>query len=432
MKKTFFVLCSIVLLAASCQKFDDSDLWGKVNDHESQLSDFNIPTGIVMLSQSFEDVLKDDTLYIDIRVNPSDFPLKKEHIGLMCSTHTYSVCEPGKDLEDCPFDPSAKSNFEILDIASLEGYEGGYRIVVAVNGKGNYFEDANIFVTAGAKDRQDNFRSVCSATPCQVSVIPAIEDGLLVQSPEQSFFEITDLRTGVTEQKNFLLGVWSNRYKDAEGRIKVYDRTKLGMLTICDSLAQSASVVNDYFQEYGIVPIEIDSTNTFWQKELSRYRSGEVSFTEIKSMSLGVSRDSEHKDIPFDLKVYYRSIINISDSMTVAESEAMKKKYYDVDSELTGCGIPSTGYVGPLLNYRSEISPSDGILAEFNEQSRQIKVYFGISKPLPLSFFKYVDKYSIGAQDKDGNAIDKVFLPETFSSVLLNVNINLNITFTDL
>ena len=29
--------------------------------------------------------IKDDTLYIDIRVNPSDFPLKKEHIGLLIS-----------------------------------------------------------------------------------------------------------------------------------------------------------------------------------------------------------------------------------------------------------------------------------------------------------------------------------------------------------
>lgn len=180
------------------------------------------------------------------------------------------------------------------------------------------------------------------------------------------------------------------------------------------------------------MPIEIDSTNTFWQKELSRYRSGEVSFTEIKGMSLGVSRDSEHKDIPFDLKVYYRSIINISDSMTVAESEAMKKKYYDVDSELTGCGIPSTGYVWPLLNSGKGSSVDSGIRTEFNEQSRQIEVDFRMGGYLPLSFCKYVKTYCIGAQDKDGNAIDKVFLPETFSSVLLNVYINLNITFTDL
>lgn len=432
MKKILFAL-NVILLAISCQKFDDSALWEKLNDHETRFSDFNIPSGIVMLSQEFEDVLKHDTLIFDIRVNPSDFPLKKEHIGLMCATNTYSVCEPGKDIMDCAFDPAAKSDFRVLDIAPLADYEGGYRIAVAVNGNGNYFEDAEIFVTAGAKDSKDTFRSVCSATPCKVSVIPAIEDGLLVESPEQSFFEtIVDSTSVKTEKKDFILGVWSNHYKDKEGRIRVYDRTKLNVLSICDSLAKSAIIKNDYFQEYGLVQIEIDSTNAFWQGELEKFRNDESTFTELKGMTLGVSRGFEHKDIPFNLKVHYPCMIQILDSMTTAEAKDKRKAVYDIDAELSRCGLSSAGYAKPLNCNHQETGATKGIIAEFHEESRQIEIHFGISRALPKSYYKYLDKYSIGGQDNEGKAILNVFIPNTIRTALLNVHVNLEITFTDL
>lgn len=425
MKKILLAL-NVILLTISCQKFDDSALWEKLNDYETRFSDFNIPSGIVMLSQEFEDVLKHDTLFLDIRVNPSDFPLKKEHIGLMCFTNTYSVCEPGKKVADCAFDPAAKSNFKLLDIAPLAESEGIYRIAVAVNGNGNYFEDAEIFVTAGAKDSQGTFRNVCSSTSCQVSVIPVIEDGLLVQSPEQSFFQV---KAGELNQKDFILGVWSNRYKDQEGRIRAYDRTKLDELSICDSLAKSASVNNWYFQECGLVPIEIDSTNAFWQEELAKFRKGEATFTELKGMTLGVSRGSEHKNIPFNLKVHYPCIIQIHDSMTTDVVRTRKK--YDIDAELSRCGLPSTGYVGTLQQYVMQGEASRGIAAEFNEQDRQLEIYPGFG-PLPHSVYTTHRIYGTGGQAKEGYSILPDKIPDTLSTVLLNVYINLEITFTNL
>jgi len=298
----FLLMSVLVSSLLSCTKQLD-DLQEQIDAHHS------LPCGIVMLSTKFEEKHKGDTCEIFVRVNPSNFDLAKDSVELWTSHELYT-CYTDKTTSteyEPVFDEKAKSEFTVVGVIPdyLGGGEGVWKILYAISGEGNYYDDANVFVVAGTKDSNGKSVSVCSATPCQVLVTPSLKEGIHIDASVQNLYARNkkgQMDKGVA--KPFFVGLWSNLYINAKGKERIYDRTDVTPETVPDTLY--STLATDLYQGYGFVSVTPDFTSKYWKDQLAldgKQQSIDVPGAVISLTKKGIRQ--EKADLAFKYKTFY-------------------------------------------------------------------------------------------------------------------------------
>ena len=198
MKKSLSILLSTALAIAateSCSKMDE--MQNQIDRQGERIS--AVPSGIVMLTQNIEERHKGEEAVIDIIVNPSDYQLKLEQLDLLCS-HDIYTCYTDKDGRNSTpkFDESVSSDFRVAQLQKAEGVKGGYQVTIEIDGSGNYYDSSDVYLLVKGSNSNGEEIRVCSATPCNITVIPTIKEGLFVDDPVQSMFVTQTVSRAIT------------------------------------------------------------------------------------------------------------------------------------------------------------------------------------------------------------------------------------------
>ena len=373
---------------------------------------FDLPTSLIVLTEEISDVIKKDTFMVDLIVNPSGFPLTKEQVTLMVADDLYTKFEttyPEGSSEgiETPFDQTAHCDYEIVDLSRNEQYEGAYRVSIVVDGEGNFFNEASAYVMVAATDHNGKVHYTCSNTPFKLHVIPSIEEGLMLDCPQQSFYAFDNRLTATDSLKTHYALLWSNRYKNAGGAYKVYDRTKINGIEIAaeSSLAASTSLDTSSFQTQGILKFDPDAYSDFWAGAITAYgENGQVSVT-VDDAAITVHRGFETKTLPFNYKTFFGILAKHDISLTVADIEAVNRKYtVDLTADFAAAGNDDSFTSLYKLSYSENYGATGGRCVLASEGSNAVMEFYSLSpttKPFVAvcSFLKILDSI----QNPDGS-----------------------------
>lgn len=403
-------------------------------------SAINIPTGIIMLNSKYEDVLKGDTLFVDFIVNPSDFPLKKEHLSLMISHDIYTKMdytfdEDGNEGEETPFDATAHCDFEIVDIAQNSEYPGAYRAALAVSGEGNFFDDATMYLLAGDKNGKGDEHYTCANTPFDVHVIPWLSEGLTIQSPQQSFYTLSVVDNKEGGVKPFVVGIWTNQYHNEGGMYRFYDRSKVSEPAMDSNELKLAtkSFADSLFHKAGVVTVTPDVDSEFWKTALDDYAAGKTVCAALDSAVLAFRRGAETASIPFDYKAYFPCFYNEDVTTTGAEITAQSKKMvFEMKDKLENAGFNDeySYMINEKVDY-ANASTGGHFVGSLDKTTMELKLsFYNIRPTIPEDPCRYLGYYKRSlkfGQDDHGVVSD---LPsETLA--LLNFGMTINVEITE-
>jgi len=352
MKRLFesLAVIAVIVCCLSCEKVDT--LENRINNYEGILAKLNtndcdgkiLPTGIVMLSSTMEECHKKDTLDMYVRVNPSDYVLKTENLDFWVSHDLYTCYTEGEKPEDgypAKFDESAKCEFKVLGAVQeqIADGEGVWKIRFAIGGKGNFYDIANVYVIAKAKDSQGEEKSVCSATPCKVVVTPTLNEGIHVNTTAQNLYARN--KTGMMEEgvaKPYYVGLWSNSYVNNKGKTVIYDRTNVKVESVPDTLYSTLD--NSYFEKYGFAAVTPNLDSQYWKDQLDK-ASQQTSVTvpgAVFTLKKTAGR-TEAAEFPFLYKVFYLSQVIKDVTYSIAGDDLEHKSFtYDYTEERAKTG----------------------------------------------------------------------------------------------
>lgn len=311
---------------------------------------FNVPTSIIVISDEFNDVIKKDTIAVKIIVNPSDFPLTAENVTLLAQNNIYTKFDTTyddehPDGEETPFDENAHCDYKVVNVLQDEQYEGAYTVGIEVTGEGNFMCDTDAYVLVGGPVHDEKTHYACSNTAFKVHVIPYIEEGLVLDCPQQSFFGMNKTMQPRDSLKAHYATLWSNWYKNVGGVRKVYDRSKIQSIALPEGsvIGSSATVDFSKFQEHGIVAMTPIQDSEFWAEALAaRDKEGALSAT-IEDAALTVTRGPEVKDLPFTYKTFFSIEAKHEYSLSSKELEASGRKYeIDLSADYAAAGNDET------------------------------------------------------------------------------------------
>ena len=297
-----------------------------------------LPNGIIMLSDEFEDVLKTDRLTLSIIVNPSDYKVTKEDLSVLAFNEMYTKYE---DLDD-PFDETAHCDFTVVSCTQAGEYEGGYEVVVEVGGEGNFYNDAQIYLLFNATDHNGKTHSICSNTDVEVHVIPSIEEGLTPDFPVQSLYGLDLANCEKADVKPIIGGLWMSWYRNKDGDKRIYyDKSKVKSIKCSgEDMAANFTVVDTLFQKYGAVAIDIVKDSEFWTNAIGVMERGEALYTDTPEAGLLVQRGTEIKVLPISTRVYYNTIFKHEVTTTWEEIKAAgKKTSVDLSEDIANSGM---------------------------------------------------------------------------------------------
>lgn len=311
---------------------------------------FDLPTSMILTTDVISDVIKKDTVRLDIIVNPSDFPLTKDNLTLLVQNKIFTKFDRKFDEEhpdgiETPFDETAHCDFTITEVYQNEQYEGAYSIAVAVGGEGNFFNDANAYVLAAAKDHSGKVHYTCSNTPVTIHVIPWIEEGLVLDCPNQSFYAMDEGLHATDSLKAHYATLWSNSYKSAADEYRVYDRAKINSVSIAEEsqLATCEAIDCSKFQDEGLLMLNPDTKSEFWTNAIAAYQTDGTAAVSVEDAGLFVVRGSEAKTLPFNFKTFFSIETKYDLVLKSSELKANGNKFTkDLTADFAAAGDDAT------------------------------------------------------------------------------------------
>lgn len=375
----------------------------------------NLPNNIIMVSEEMDDVIKKDTIILNIIANPSDFVVTKEKLSILAVHDIYTKYDIHIDPEteettEDPFDPTAHCDLSIVECVKADGYEGAYNVAVAIGGEGNFYDDVKLYLLYGDKDHADNERYICSNTPAKIHVIPWIEEGLTCEFPQQSIYPIDiDTRKTGSEMKPVLGGLWLSRYKNAAGMIRIYDRSQItGLKCATDAMAGCCNLVDTLFQKCGIVFLNPASESTFWKDALKDYQDGKIKYTSFPESGIIISRGKEAKVLPVSCRLYFQNyfehIINTTGDEIKAAGRKMSLNLTD-DFENAGwnSGLSYSRHFGVS---HSQGTVGSRIGGNIDLDTKMVEIGFWNTTPTapdkPAEIYE-LNTLVIAGEDKDGS-----------------------------
>lgn len=398
---------------------------------------FNVPTSVILLTDEISDVLKKDTIKLDIIVNPSDYPLTKDQVTFIMQNKIFTKFDTNYDEEsqqtvETPFDKTAHCDYEVVDIIQSDQYEGAYSIAVAVGGEGNFFNDTNAYVLIAAPDHNDKPHYACSNTSCKIHVIPSIEEGLTLDCPQQSFYAMDDAFHAKDSLKAHYVMLWSNSYKSEADEYRVYERSKVGPISISDdsSLFATDALDDSKFKEQGILMLNPMTDSEFWINALDAYKKEGVYSAKIEDAALTVCRGREVKRLPFNYKSFFGVEANYNITLSCSELKNGERKYVqDIAADLAAAGDDETYSSVFKSSVADNIAEIGGrCVPSIDESSKSLKLEFYYFQPTETPVEVVCVKVrSLGSvQNEDGTFS---VIPEVIR--LINHKINVKVTLTE-
>ena len=398
---------------------------------------FDLPTSLILPTEEISDVIKKDTVTVDLIVNPSDFPLTKEQVTLMVANDLYTRFEttyPEDSSEgiETPFDETAHCDYEIVDLSRNELYEGAYRLSIVVDGEGNFYNEASAYVVVAATDHDGKVHYTCSNTPFKLHVIPSIEEGLVLDCPQQSFYALDNRGTATDSLKTHYAILWSNRYKNAGGAYKVYDRAKIDGIEIAAESSLAASTAFDYssFQTQGLLKFNPNENSAFWTDALAAYKeNGKVSAT-VEDAAITIHRGFEAKTLPVNYKTFFGIQAKHDISLTVADIQAADRKYsVDLTEDFAAAGNDATFTSLYKMSDSDNLGATGGRCVVSEKDCSLIMDFYSVkptTEPFVVicTFFKMLDSI----QNPDGSFSA---LPPTERYSFVNHRIDMSVSISE-
>jgi len=347
----------------------------------------NLPSSIILVTESIKNVNKGDTVQMEFIVNPSDFAVSKEKLSFLANHHLYTKYDVTIDPQtkqqiETPFDENAHCDLSVVDITRSEKYEGSYSIAVKIDGEGNFFDDITAFLLYGDKDYKEKTRYICSGTNTDITVIPSIKDAFRLEIPNQSFYS-TNIKTLTPDSlKTQYMGMWMNNYKDKASDNRVYDRSLITSIQLeGDECSSSCALNANDFKTTGIIEMKLDESSEYWSQAIKSYEEQAAQFTCYPQDSKITFSRLSGESVTYSIapaRIFFKSVFEFEQMVDLAQLEQTKSVRFNISDMMSYSGIDdSFKSLSNITIARVDVPETGaGCVLEYNSANNDLNVMF--------------------------------------------------------